>query len=127
MDIVKIAGLCIVVAAIMILLRQQSPQTAVGVGIVVTVIVFSAITPYIKASLDFLEALSAESGAVLPILPVIKAMGIAFIGAVASDICKDSGEGAIGGHVELAAKVAILVIALPMAGELIGLFRRILG
>ncbi|MPM10144.1 hypothetical protein SDC9_56469 [bioreactor metagenome] len=127
MDITKIAALALVAAALAVLLRQYRPELSFSVGLIVTVAVFAAITPYLKASLDFIHTVAEQSGAALPITPVIKALGIAFIAAVAADTCRDAGESAMASRVELASKVAILTLALPLAGELMGLFIRILG
>ena len=49
-----------------------------------------------------------------------QALGVCFITQLASDACKDAGEGAIASKVELAGKVVILLLAMPLFEQIIG-------
>ena len=52
---------------------------------------------------------------------LLKALGICYITQLAADTCKDAGQQAIATKVELAGKVAVLAIAMPMLGTIAGL------
>ncbi len=60
------------------------------------------------------------------ITTVIKAMGITLTAQLASEICKDSGEGALGAKLELVGKAEILILCLPLIGELVSLAVKIM-
>lgn len=45
---------------------------------------------------------------------LFKSLGICFLTQLASDICKDSGEGTLAVQAETAGKTALLIIALPL-------------
>jgi stage III sporulation protein AD len=43
---------------------------------------------------------------------------VCFVAQLASDICRDANETAIATNVEMAGKIAVLLIALPLFGEI---------
>jgi stage III sporulation protein AD len=45
---------------------------------------------------------------------VLKVVGVAYLASFTAQICRDAGESAIAGKVELVGKVAILILALPV-------------
>lgn len=45
---------------------------------------------------------------------LLKAVGIALVGQIAMRLCKDAGENALSYVVELAARVGILAVSLPL-------------
>jgi stage III sporulation protein AD len=45
---------------------------------------------------------------------IFKIIGIAYIAEFGSQICRDAGEGVIASKIELAAKIIIMLIALPI-------------
>lgn len=45
---------------------------------------------------------------------IFKAVGIALVGQIAGRLCKDAGESALSYVVELAARVGILAVSLPL-------------
>ena len=57
---------------------------------------------------------------------MLRAIGIALLTRICTDVCRDTGEGMVASGVELAGKVAILSLCLPMIQEIIGYAARIL-
>jgi stage III sporulation protein AD len=52
---------------------------------------------------------------------IFKSLGIAFITELASDTCRDVGGTAISTKIELAGKVAILIISLPLFEKILSI------
>lgn len=52
-------------------------------------------------------------------MPVVKSVGIGICTRIASDLCRDSGQGAIAGCVEMAGAVCALYTALPLMETLL--------
>lgn len=50
---------------------------------------------------------------------LLKSLGICFICQFSSDICKDAGQNALSSKVELAGKIMILILALPLIDEVL--------
>ena len=115
MNIVGIAGTAIIAAIIAAMLRRYNREYAVVVSIVAGAIIllqiFLNINPAIQQINGLLSAsgLSAEYAAIL-----FKSLGICFLAQFAADSCRDSGESALAAKVELAGKITIVVLALPL-------------
>ena len=58
---------------------------------------------------------------------MLKALGISICAKIGGDICRDSGESAIGGKVEFCGRVCLLVLALPIFEELLTLAGELLS
>jgi len=54
-------------------------------------------------------------------------LGIAAVGQITADICRESGEPTVAGQVEFLAKTEILALALPMAAELLSIAKDLLS
>ena len=57
---------------------------------------------------------------------MLRALGVALLTRICTDVCKDTGQSAVAGGVELAGKLVILMLCLPMIREIIGYAAQIL-
>jgi stage III sporulation protein AD len=75
----------------------------------------------------YLEELYSRLSSGTAYFPIIlKSLGIAYITEFTSAICKDAGEKSIAGKVELAGKIAIFFVALPVFTSLLDLLNGLL-
>ena len=58
---------------------------------------------------------------------MLKVIGVAYLAQFASDLCRDAGEGAVAGKVELAGRVLILALCLPVFAAILELIGSILS
>jgi len=58
---------------------------------------------------------------------LLKSLGICFLSQLAADACRDVGQSAIAGKVELAGRMAVLLSALPLFGELLELAMKLIS
>ena len=126
MNILQISGLALTAVALAVLLRQYRAEYAMALGLMVSVVVLLALMPVLKETMSLLMNIASNSGASQSVGVIVKSLGIAFVAGIAADVCRDAGESAMASKVELAGKVAILSLAMPMATQLMGLFERIL-
>ncbi len=126
MNILQISGLALTAVALAVLLRQYRAEYAMALGLMVSVVVLLALMPVLKETMSLLMNIASNSGASQTVGVIVKSLGIAFVAGIAADVCRDAGESAMASKVELAGKVAILSLAMPMATQLMGLFERIL-
>ena len=56
----------------------------------------------------------------------MKTTGIAYLGSFGAQTCRDMGEGALADKIELATKVIIMILALPVLGGILGLVEQLL-
>lgn len=115
MDIFAV-GICALCAALFgALLKKSNREYALlasaGACIVIFLSVLGELGPLVSQLRDLAESQSLP-GEVLPV--VLKAVGIALVGGLASRLCRDAGESALAYTVELAGKGAILAVSLPL-------------
>lgn len=127
MDIIKIVALVLTAASLSIVLRQYRAEYAMAITLLVTVMVFAAVIPAVQDALRMLYRVADQTGAAGPAVTIAKSLGIAFVAGIGADTCRDAGEEAMASRVELAGRICILAIALPMAAQLMGLFQQILS
>jgi len=122
MDIIKVAGIGLVAAVLALTVKNQRPdmgfQISIAAGVVIVLIVCTNLSPV----LNFFQSLTRFSGMDNFYVGIIlKIIGISFVSDMVSDLCTDAGEEAIGKKVELAGKVGVLLVALPLFDSLLKL------
>ena len=115
-----LSGFAVVAAIICLLIRQYKPEYAVAVELVCGVLIFGIIivqmSPILSVMRDLLGKLDIKSEY---IVVIVKSLGICYITQLACDTCRDAGQSAIATKIELAGKVAIVLLSLPMFTELL--------
>ncbi len=127
MDILQIIGLAIVATVIIAVLKAQRPEIAIQISIAAGIIVFTMILGKITAVIELLNSYAQKVNIdTIYLSTLLKIVGIAYITEFGAEVCKDAGEGAIASKVELAGKVVIIVLAVPIITSLLDLIIRIM-
>lgn len=127
MEIFQIAGLGIVATVLIIILRSFRPEFAIYISIVTGIIIFSIIIHHLVYVIDILRDLSLKANLEITFFTIIlKIIGTAYIVEFSSQICRDAGESSIAMKIELAGKVVIMVLAIPILLALMDLVTKIL-
>ena len=116
MELLPIIGIALV-ATILVKLLQQSQHTEVAVllGLATGVVVFILILERVATVLNLLEQLAYRANIDLMYFnTVLRIVAIAYVAQFGSQICQDAGEGAIAHKVELAGKILIMLLAIPL-------------
>lgn len=120
MDIFSVTGLAVVAAMICILLRQYKPEFAMPVsvacGILLFLMILSSLQPAFRTMTELMQRASIHSAYTKAIL---KTLGVCYVTQLASDACRDAGQTAIASKVELAGKVCIVLLSLPLFENLV--------
>jgi stage III sporulation protein AD len=126
MDIVKIALIGIVAAVFVLAIKNRQPEIAIQVSIAAGLIIFILIIQYLAEAVDFIrnviQKYNIPIGGVTVILKII---GIAYICEFSVQILKDSGEGSVASKVELAGRVIIIVLTLPLVTAFLDMILKI--
>lgn len=115
MDIIQVVGLGLVVAVLAVVLRNNKPEMAVFLSITAGIIIFLAMLGKISSVIEVIKDLSARANLSMVYLgTILKIVGIAYIADFGAQICRDAGEGAVASKIEFAAKILVLVLAVPI-------------
>ena len=128
MDIFRIIGFAIVAAVLCILLRQYKPEYALLVSVAAGAVILAMLISDLQTVFDEINML-ANSGIIQQeyINLLLKAMGICFVTQIASDVCKDAGESAISSKLEIAGKITVLSISLPLFRQVLMFVSTLIG
>lgn len=127
MDILQIIGLAIIATVIIAVIKGQRPEIAIQISIAAGIIVFAMILGKVTAVIELLNSYAQKVNIdTIYISTLLKIVGIAYIAEFGAEVCKDAGEGAIASKVELAGKVVIVVLAVPIITSLLDLIIRIM-
>lgn len=127
MQLLQIVGIGIVATVIIIILRTQKPEIAVQVSIVTGIVIFMLLASKLSAVIDLLGSY-ADRADIKPVYftTVLKITGIAYIAEFGAEVCRDAGESAIASKIELAGKVTIVVLAVPIITSLLDLIIKVM-
>lgn len=118
MDIFKIAGIAIIGALFSLTVKQYKPELAVGISIICGLILLSEAASGIADIFRCLSDLTQKSGINDDyLMAVIKITGISLVSQFFSEVCRDAGQNAIASKLEIAAKVLILTLTIPIINE----------
>ncbi|HBK86632.1 MAG TPA: stage III sporulation protein AD [Firmicutes bacterium] len=115
MDIVAIVFLAIVGMVLLIILRQSRPEMALVLSVLLGVLIFATVVPKIGMVVSTLKSIAdkADVGS-LHLATLLKIVGVAYIAEFGAQVCRDAQEGAIASKVELAGKVIIMALSIPI-------------
>jgi stage III sporulation protein AD len=115
LEIAQVVGLAIVAVVLLLFIRPQRPEMAVLLSLVVGVAIFFMVVQRLEAVIDFLRDLAGRARVdSLFLNTILKIIGIAYIAEIGAQVCRDAQETAIAGKVELAGKLLILFLAMPI-------------
>ncbi len=122
MDILKICIIAIIGVIAILIVKPQMANMSVMIAIVTGVIMFMLIMPTLEEVLNsILDIVSMLDIGIEHIGVILKIIGISYICEFSSQICIDAGEGAIASKIELAGKVLIMFISIPIITRLLSL------
>lgn len=120
MEIWQIVGLALVVTVVGVVLRQIRPEISIQLTILAALMIFLLILGKVKVIIELLQNLADQANiSSYYLLIVLKIVGIAYLAEFGAQICRDAGEGALATKVEMAAKVSVLVLAIPIIAAIL--------
>lgn len=127
MQIFQIVGIGIIATVLILVIKKQRPEIAVQVSILAGIVIFVLVVSKLSTVIDMLRNY-ADKADIKPIYftTVLKITGIAYIAEFGSEVCKDAGEGSIASKIELAGKVIIIALSVPIITSLLDLIIKIM-
>jgi stage III sporulation protein AD len=128
MEIVKIALIGIIAGVLVVAIKQKQPEIGMQVSIVAGLIIFIYAFDYLVTAVDYIRDIVNKYD--IPyesITIVLKIIGIAYICEFAVQILKDTGESSLASKVELAGRVFIIVLSLPIITSFMNMVLGLLG
>ena len=124
----QVLGGVLIALVLTLVLHQQGKDLSLILSIAVCCMVIMAAAAYLEPVVAFVRQLQAVAKLDSEMMRImLKAVGIGLIAEIASLICTDAGNGALGKAVQLLAAAVILWLALPMMQALLAMVQQMVG
>jgi stage III sporulation protein AD len=127
MDIFQIAAIAIIGTILAITVKPYRAEIAVLISVGTGVLILLQIIGSVSGIFSEFYSLIAKSGVDLSYFTlIVKIIGIAYVTQLASEICKDAGQGAVALKVELAGKALVMLMTMPVLSQFLQVIIEIL-
>ena len=127
MEILQITAIAIGGVIIAAVVKNFKPEFSIYVVLATVIIIFLMALDKLTAVFQFLGAIYDDMTYGKDFFPIIiKVLVVAYLADFTSQLCKDAGESAIGGKVELAGKIIIFYLSMPILLAILELINSIL-
>lgn len=115
-----VIGLCILSAVATLFVKKTAPEfalliSAITGAVVLIFLIISASSIFYEIESLFLN--SGLDGSIFKI--VLKALGICYIVSFGTELCRDFNQTSLASKIDLAGKIAIVVITMPLIKEIL--------
>ena len=125
-EVLQLVGLGVVAAVLLVTVRQSRPEMALLLSLAVAAVIFLSLSSRFVEVIRFFRALASTSELGVAYLDtVLRVIGIAYLTEFGAQVCRDAGEGAVASKVELAGKLMIVLLAVPLVAAVLDLLLRL--
>lgn|SRR5690606_15067295 len=115
MDIVQVVGLGLLVTVLILILKDQKPLFAFLLSVFTGVLIFLFLLDQIRVVIQTLQRLADQTEVNTVFLKtILKIIGVAYIAEFGAQVVRDAGQESIASKIELAGKMLIIVMAVPI-------------
>lgn len=120
MDILQIVSLGILTAILYLVIKDLHPTIAYVLVIVAGIIIFLSILEQISSVFELIYYVSNQANIeAVYVETILKVIGIAYIVEIGASMTRDAGLASLATKIELAGKIFIILLAIPIIRSLI--------
>ena len=120
MSITSLVGFALVSASIIVLLRNYSPEFAVPVSAITSIIILIISIIFVNDVFEKITEIASLSAITSNNLKIIfKSLGVCYITQIGKDVCNDCGETALADKVDLAGKITIAAMSIEIIAQVV--------
>lgn len=127
LDTLKICAVALLAAFCFSVVRRVNSGFDMPLKVTAAVVFFGVILAVAVPLFTYISELVGNSELVEWQGILFGAFGVALLSHLTAEICRECGEAAIGGYVELAGKAEILILCLPLVKELLAEVENLVG
>ena len=115
MSVAAMCALAVCASIMALYLKELRPEMARMLALGASLLIMGAAVPMAAEFIAAVRRFSMISRPMAEFMqPMLKVTGIAYIAQFAAELCRDAGETALAGRVELAGKTAITLMSFPI-------------
>ncbi len=124
--LLKVCGCALVGALCAMTLKSNAKTVAAAVAVFSSLLILGAVIARFSGAVETVTEIMKESNVSDYGKVMIKALGVGIVVNTVGSICRDMGESSISSVVELAGKIEIVLICLPIISETLSLIKELL-
>ena len=125
-SIVRLAVLAVIGILAALLCRSRNTEFGILISIAICLLIIGFILKGFEQLADFLRQLTGNLNLTY-IGVLLKLIGIAYVCEFASGLCKDGGYQAVSAQVEMAGRVAMMIVSIPVMAAIIQTIQALLS
>ena len=115
MLILKVISVAVIAVFLSVIIRHYRAEYSVFISLGAAIVIWAMLSPTLSSALDSMKIMLGGVGVDNGYISIVfKTLGICILTQIASDLCRDCGESALATKTELAGKIIILTVAMPM-------------
>lgn len=114
MNLVSVLGICIIAAAVSVMLKRYSMEYSLLISLIAGAVVLIMLIRFIAEKLHEIENVALKYSAAPFFLVALKALGICLLTGFIADVCREAGQLSLASKAEFAGRCAIFIISVPM-------------
>lgn len=115
MTLLQLIGIAFIAALLIVVVRSTQPLIAAAIALVTSLFIVGQLLGRIDTVVGSFEKFAAEAKvAPIYIQTLLKVLGVAYVTEIGAQLVRDTGQESIALKIELAGKIVILVLAVPM-------------
>ena len=126
--LISIVGVCVITAVASLFIKKYQPEYSLVLTLLAGAAVLTALAvtlgSIIKELKDIFDSSKLDSEV---FKVVVKALGICYITGFAADTCRDFGQTSLASKVELAGKITVAVLTLPLVKGILSTALELVG
>ncbi len=120
MQVLQVVGVGLIGAVLSVLLKRDKPEmqllVVMATGAIILVLVLSAMTQVIASFADLVALSGLHSDLFAGVLKIV---GVGYLVEYAASMCTDMGQNSIANKLQLAGKITIFLMGLPIVKALV--------
>ncbi|MFZ4452133.1 stage III sporulation protein AD [Salibacterium aidingense] len=115
MEIVQVVGFGLIATFLIVIVREQKPVIALAIALVAGGMIFLFIMAPLQSAIELISTLSGQAGINnMYIQTLLKIIGIAYLAEFGAHLARDADQESIAAKIELAGKMLIIMLAVPI-------------
>lgn len=126
MTVLKLCMVALLILASSTVIRGWKSDFLPLIRIGAVVLFGTLLITSVKPLLSFITTFGNREGVFQYAETILKGLGIVILTQISADICRDSGEGTLAGHIETVGKVELLLLCIPLIEEILAIAKTLL-
>ncbi|NLC10718.1 MAG: stage III sporulation protein AD [Firmicutes bacterium] len=115
MEIGQVVALGVIATIIILVIKEYRPDLARQLSIAAGIIILLFLLDYLRTVLNVITEVILRADMNIFFLQILfRIVGVAYIAEFGAQVCRDAGENTIASKIELAGKIFILALAIPI-------------